>query len=406
MSHLDEEQLTALLDGELSDIEARQAREHLAQCAECSARFDEVKMFFTEADRLVQVLAFPQAAAPVAAPVAPAPKPRKRFPIKQLAWAASVVMAIGLGYYGNQLARKQPPQESTTGSAAQPTVAALSDTGHPAADKAMAPINAPASSPAAPATPPAEARQQAARSELDRTASKDDLASAKSAEKPAPAPASAPANEAPARKETARNPLIPGDAVTTKQSVANAFEPPPIAGASAGNVQKRADTRFADSGAASLRRGRAEAEGQSLAARSDLQKEMAPAPAASAGYRSAAIPAPVRISMEQAVQALGGTIHLIDGMSPDRVEQLSARAVLGAHGGLPVIRIIYVDAPMREIWLDQQRGLGASAPRDTIIQWTPDGGQNMQWMTGTDDWLSLTAHLTADSLKVLARGVR
>ena len=408
MLHLDEDRLTALLDGELPDIEARQVREHLTECAECSARLDEVREFFAEANRLVQVLAFPQAPVPVAVPVAPAPKARKRFPLRQLAWAASVVMALGLGYYGNQLGRKQAASPSTSASAAQPAFTALRDTGHSMADKAAAPTNAAASIAAAPATPPAELRRQAAKGELDEKASKDQLASAKRADKPAPKPASAPApvNEAPARDELARTPLGPQDAVTTKQALTNGFETATTGGASAANAQKTSEAKLADSGAARPRRGRAEAEGQSLMARSDLQKEMPAAPAASAGYRTAPVPAPVRIPMEQAVQALGGTIHLIDGMSPDRVEQLSARAVPGAHGGLPVIRVIYLDAPMREIWLDQQRGLGASAPRDTVMQWTPDGGQNMQWMTGTDDWLSLTAHLTADSLRVLARGVR
>jgi hypothetical protein len=115
---------------------------------------------------------------------------------------------------------------------------------------------------------------------------------------------------------------------------------------------------------------------------------------------------PAKVTLEEAVHSLGGSIHLIDGLTPARVEQLTGKEVPGAMPGLPLIRVVYLDAPMRELWLDQQRGEGVNPVSDTVLLHTPDGGLSLQWGSGSDGWLSLTGHLTADSLRSLARRVR
>jgi hypothetical protein len=117
-------------------------------------------------------------------------------------------------------------------------------------------------------------------------------------------------------------------------------------------------------------------------------------------------PVATKVTLEEAVQTLGGSIHLIDGLTPDRVERLSGRAVPGAQPDLAIIRVVYLDAPMRELWLDQQRGRGVNATADTVLLHGPDGGLSLQWPNGPDGWLSLSGHLTADSLRILARRVR
>jgi anti-sigma factor RsiW len=59
MSHLDEGQLTALLDHELTAAERSAVEAHLMACEECRRLFEEVKAFATEADGLVTAIELP-----------------------------------------------------------------------------------------------------------------------------------------------------------------------------------------------------------------------------------------------------------------------------------------------------------------------------------------------------------
>ena len=45
MPHLDEGQLTALLDGELSSAERAEVDSHLASCTECRQQLEESRSF-------------------------------------------------------------------------------------------------------------------------------------------------------------------------------------------------------------------------------------------------------------------------------------------------------------------------------------------------------------------------
>lgn len=111
MSHLDEGQLAALFDNELEPEEKRAADTHLASCAECRALWEETRALAAEADRLVGTVELPPAARPKAAPMtlAPASSPaeptRRPLPWRTLAWAASVLLAVGLGYSLRSAAR-------------------------------------------------------------------------------------------------------------------------------------------------------------------------------------------------------------------------------------------------------------------------------------------------------------
>jgi anti-sigma factor RsiW len=130
------------------------------------------------------------------------------------------------------------------------------------------------------------------------------------------------------------------------------------------------------------------------------------------------------ITMDDAVRRLAGTIHLIDGMTPDRVEAGSGRLVHGAEPGTQVVRVIYVDPPARELWLDQQRSeawtprerreaddasrLGSPSllPGDTVVSTGSGGSMTVHWLDGRGFWLSLTGNLSADSLVALVKRVR
>jgi anti-sigma factor RsiW len=136
MQHVDEGTLHALLDGELPPEEAAQVRLHFATCPSCSARLDEARQLLAETERLVSALelpdAAPQAARPNAAPgsraaagtvagvlVPPSPstplppldpvvlipenptsREVRRSRLRYMAWAATVVVAVGAGYVG------------------------------------------------------------------------------------------------------------------------------------------------------------------------------------------------------------------------------------------------------------------------------------------------------------------
>ena len=98
MPHLDEGTLHALVDGEIRSADLEAIRTHLAVCAECRAQLDEARAFAAEAAGLVELIEVP----PAGQGVDGRSGGRRRFPMRELAWAASVVAAVGLGYVGGR----------------------------------------------------------------------------------------------------------------------------------------------------------------------------------------------------------------------------------------------------------------------------------------------------------------
>lgn len=100
MSHVDDGTLHAYLDGELTPVEIERLETHFAGCSGCRARLDEERALIERAARLLglAVPAGPERAAPPLHQLRH-PRPvlsRIRVP---LAWAATIVLALGLGYY-------------------------------------------------------------------------------------------------------------------------------------------------------------------------------------------------------------------------------------------------------------------------------------------------------------------
>src|SRR5216110_2221922 len=99
MSHADEGTLHAYLDGELPSAERAALEAHLAECATCRATLAEERALLERASALLG------AARPVERPAPPFEQLRRalqRSPWhvrRSFAWAASVVLALGLGYY-------------------------------------------------------------------------------------------------------------------------------------------------------------------------------------------------------------------------------------------------------------------------------------------------------------------
>jgi len=131
MQHVDEGLLHAWLDGEraaLGPARAEEVRRHLDGCAECRTRLGEARDLRDRADALLR------GGSPVGAEIPPFESlagrvPARRSRTRMLAWAASLVLALGAGW----LARGAP------------------DPGEPSARAAAAPRPAP--SPAVPSAP-------------------------------------------------------------------------------------------------------------------------------------------------------------------------------------------------------------------------------------------------------------
>ena len=98
MSHVDEGTLHAYLDGELSPDERQAVENHLSQCATCRASLAEERALLERASAVLG------SARPVERPAPPfeqlrrASRPSPWRVRRSIAWAASIVLAIGLGY--------------------------------------------------------------------------------------------------------------------------------------------------------------------------------------------------------------------------------------------------------------------------------------------------------------------
>lgn len=105
MPHVDEGVLHTYLDGELAGAEREQVLAHLGECAACRHRLDEERALVARAGELLA-----RAAPPAREPPAFAPLKRSRAPSWQIpaAWAATVAIAFGMGWYaqGERLAHE------------------------------------------------------------------------------------------------------------------------------------------------------------------------------------------------------------------------------------------------------------------------------------------------------------
>jgi hypothetical protein len=109
MSHFDDGALHAYLDRELSPVERERLEAHLADCAPCRARLDEERGLVERASQLLGLAQPPGRAAPP--PQHQLRQPRLVWRLRMpLAWAATVVLAVGFGYFlGGTSYRGAPP---------------------------------------------------------------------------------------------------------------------------------------------------------------------------------------------------------------------------------------------------------------------------------------------------------
>jgi hypothetical protein len=458
MQHVDEGTLHALLDGELPAEEAAQIRLHFATCPSCSTRLDEARQLLAETERLVSALELPDAgarstrthAAPesraagaadrtvadvlvppspstplppldpvVLIPENPTPREVRRSRLRYMAWAATVLVAVGAGYVGmTQRSLMQArsadahvdlsPDEFRTveGAPARSDSAAtlaLTDSEVPVSANqrsALAKDTRAAAPPAAPAKtevrPPAatEPRAQARPAPTER-AETTGGPEAKEKVSEAPAPAAAPE---PAR---AAAPPTAEPAATARQDAAESVRANRQTAAQAtAELDRRRTRERAAEATAALERERAERqaaeERERQLAADRAAATAAPAPAA------AAAPGPTRIGLDEAARQLGGPLHAIDGLSRQSVTLLPGNSVEGADPERAVVRAVYTDRSGVPLYLDQQMARPGQGPA------TPQTGRAGRQIWVKDGVLLILhgGNLTADSLKSLARRVR
>ncbi len=427
MSHADDGKLNALLDGELGPEEAASVEAHIAGCPDCARRLAEARRFLTESADLLAALDLPKSAVAGRAPElhgsatakevgldrggamqspavrpepAGAPRPafarppaRARLDFTTLAWAATVVLAIGVGYLANEV------RHGRAGGAYREGVAARTGEAQPS----RTPVSQ-AQTPAAPAralatAPPPRAASGAGSAPASRGATRQP-----SAGRPLPAAAALSRKENPVRRGKQLAGGAPADALRQ--------------GAPAGRAAKTLALRDSAAAVGGVAAPAAVAEAaQAPANRAAFQAGRA-APAALAEQRLTAFrPA----GLEEAVARLGGSIRLIDGMRIDSVEVGPGYRVSGAARDRDLVRIIFLDEQGRRVMLDQQRlsalsDTAAAGARersdvgmvygDTLTTAAPNAPARVRWIDRQLFWLSLTASLPADTVRTLVGRVR
>jgi hypothetical protein len=285
MQHLDDGTLHALADGEIPSTELAPIQRHLEECADCRIQLEAARAMAVEADALVAEVEVPEE------PIETVPRrwyggatQRRRFRhARELAWAASIVLALGLGYVGGW--RLMPAREPSP----------------------LSSLEAPAERGIA-AGPAEEEGDEAA---------------------------AAPAAPAATRIADDRVGLARTDSLHPQ-----AAAPQPAAGerAAAADVAVRAAARAADAPLRAAPRTEPSQDAQVTGRAGEGGFRAQPPPAAkllAAAERAQAAPVAVdatftRVSLEEAIRLLGGRIRLVEGLVPMGVE---------AAGG--VVRVLY-----------------------------------------------------------------
>lgn len=287
MRHPDDGTLMALLDGEIPSGELAPITEHLSACAECRARLALAQAMMSESDALIGALG--DGARATADPaVIPLPRRSRTSLYRTLAWAATVMMAAGLGY-------------SLRGPATAPTLPMVAM--EPSLGEVAAPEAPTATAADATAGPPEQERPTAPPTAQSTIAAAPPAATAL-------VPGAGTASDVRARNEAAA------------EMVQKAAQPPEgvVTGA-----QRPAPPFNAGRTAARLAPSSAEAAPMMLSERAVVDMEsFAP------------------IGFAEAIARLGGTIRLVDGLVPDRLEASST-----------TVRVVY---PLRtgELVLEQR----------------------------------------------------
>src|SRR5262245_60575205 len=117
MSHVDEGTLHVYLDGELAPVERERVDTHLRGCPACQARLAEERALIERASRLLGIAAPPERAMP---PLQQLRQPRLSWRLRRpLAWAATLILAVGIGWYARGMQDRASPVQELANSSDQ-----------------------------------------------------------------------------------------------------------------------------------------------------------------------------------------------------------------------------------------------------------------------------------------------
>jgi hypothetical protein len=126
MPHVDEGTLHAYLDGELPSAERKTLEAHLADCVSCRTQLADERALLERASALLG------ATRPLERPAPPFEQLRPRTPKRSpwhvrtpVAWAASIALALGIGYYLAPMSRGRPSAPSANITVGQREIASI-----------------------------------------------------------------------------------------------------------------------------------------------------------------------------------------------------------------------------------------------------------------------------------------
>jgi len=127
MSHVDDGTLHAYLDGELTPGERARLEAHVAECAACRTGLDEARALIERASGLLGLAQPPERSAP---PLHQLRRPHLAWRLRvPLTWAATVVLALGIGYYVGDRSMARAPGVSTLSADSPASNSAVADSG-------------------------------------------------------------------------------------------------------------------------------------------------------------------------------------------------------------------------------------------------------------------------------------
>jgi hypothetical protein len=392
MSHVDEGRLSEYLDRRIEGSSDRgEIERHLAECAECRERLEEVRAIRERAAHLLSVATPAQVAMPQFAEIEARARAR-RAPQRVLAmrrltalgWAATIVLAVGVGWlargsFGFGGSQSEPLANRATAAAAETAKAAGQDSPVSTDAAGRAPEGGAAFSQTAPAPQVAEAVER-------------DAAPAAAARQ-APNLAAAPAPE-PRRAE----PQVP--------ALGNVAEREQPAAAAKVEAAEGIRTRQAVAGVVAAAEERPDALG-----RGDVVVDSAANELLERADEALRAKSWTGTTAQDAARHLGGPLHTVDGLPIESIR-------IGHVDGAPAVTVVQILPGGEQLEIVQWRS-GDVESREEQLRMAeeaaraqapaaPTAGVRRSELVATRDGLVLVirAAIASDSLAVLAGSVR
>jgi hypothetical protein len=309
MPHLEDGLLHALVDGEVPSAELAPIQAHLEGCAECRNRLEQTRSLAGESDQLIGFIDVPPSGERTrVSPVGVGPaRARAGLPgwIKPVALAASLILAVAIGYAGGRTEMLQASAEGDS-------VIALASSSRPGAEE-PAPVDATTPTQPSPESAAGKGSALPRRSTdppREQANERDDRAKSDQAE--------------------GQRRAEPAAAEKSESLVVTLQAPAP---------QAARDRLAMDS----VRAGRPASIAAAPSAGRSAQKAPAAPASAMEEMRTIAAVAATPIDFFEAVRLLGGQIRLIEGLNPSRLEAVGS-----------AVRVIYA-LPGGELVLEQRR---------------------------------------------------